>query len=85
MPTTITVRASEQAKSDLKALSKQLGLPMTSVLGRALKLLKRQMKFARGKAAYAALRQDEKAWKQFQRERDGWEHAAGDPPARGAA
>lgn len=81
MPTT-TVRASEQAKSDLEALSRELGQPMTSVLERALKLLKRQMKFARGKAAYAALRQDEKAWKQFQRERDEWESATLETPPR---
>ena len=83
MPTTTTVRASEQAKSDLKALSRQLGEPMTSVLERALKLLKRQMKFARGKATYAALRQDEKAWKQFLRERDGWESTPLETPPRG--
>ena len=81
MPTT-TVRTSEQAKSDLEALSKELGQPMTSVLERALKLLKRHLKFARGRAAYAALSRDKKAWQEFSRERDEWESATLETPPR---
>ena len=82
MTTATTVRATKAAKQALQELAQELGESQASVLERALKLLKSRMKFARGRAAYAALRQDKKAWSEFKRERDAWDAAPLDEPVR---
>ena len=64
---TTAVRATTAAKQTLEELARELGEPQTSVLERALKLLKTHLKFERGRAAYAELRRDEKAWAEFTR------------------
>ena len=72
---TATVRTSREAKQILEELARELKQSQASVLEKALRLLKNHLKFARGRAAYAALRQDESAWKKFKGERDAWDAA----------
>ena len=80
---TTAVRATKAAKQTLEELARELGEPQTAVLDRAIRLLKTHMKFERGRAAYAELRRDEKAWSEFKSERDAWDTAPLDGPLDG--
>ncbi len=74
----LNIRISETAYLALKELSEQEGASMQSLLDRAVELLRRAIFLAQTNAAFAALRENPKAWQQEQRERALWDHALSD-------
>jgi predicted transcriptional regulator len=73
-----TVRVKPETHAKLKAIAAQTGRPMPEVLEQAVETLRRQRLLEATNAAYAALRDDTKAWKSELAERDAWENTLGD-------
>jgi predicted transcriptional regulator len=68
-----TVRVKPETHAKLKALAEQTGRPMPEVLEQAVESLRRQRLLEATNRAYAALRDDSKAWKAELAERESWD------------
>lgn len=75
---TSTVRISEKAHEDLRAIANQTGEAMADILAKAIEEYRRKVFMEQFNAAYAALRADPKAWQQERGERAAWEATLGD-------
>jgi len=74
----LTVRISETSHQILQELAEHSGESMQTILARAIEEYRRKRFLEEANAAYAALRQNPKAWKQEQAERRAWEATLGD-------
>ncbi len=72
------IRITPRSKSVLRLLSKREGKSMRAVLDEAIEHYQRDRFFDEVNLAYAALREDSKAWKQEQAERAVWDKTLGD-------
>lgn len=72
MPTT-TVRISEETREALRALARESGMSIGSLIAQAVEMLRRQRILEHSNAAYAALRGDAAAWEAEQQERRVWD------------
>lgn len=68
-----TVRISELSRKALRDLSEKTGEPMQAILDKAIELYRRQRFLEEVNTAYAAVRQDEKAWSEIEKERGEWD------------
>lgn len=73
-----TIRISREIQGTLRALAAKEGKPMQEVLARAVELYRRKRLIEMGNQAYAALRNDPKAWEQELAERKAWESTLAD-------
>lgn len=67
------VRISIKAKETLETLAKKSGEPMLAVMDRAIEEYRRRVFLEETNRAYAKLRADEKASKEFDRELSEWD------------
>jgi hypothetical protein len=72
------IRISPRSKAVLRALAKQEGKPMQAVLDSAIDRYQRDKFLDEVNSAYAALRNDPKAWKEEQAERALWDKTLAD-------
>ena len=63
-----TVRISRETQETLRELAEQAGEPMHKVLSKAVESYRRQYILEKANAAYAALRDNPKAWQEEQAE-----------------
>jgi hypothetical protein len=75
---TLTVRISDSSRTTLRELAAKEKASMQAILDKALESYRRQLFLAEVNKAYAALRQDPKAWAQVEKERAEWDAALGD-------
>lgn len=68
-----TVRISELSRKALRDLSDKTGEPMQAILDKAIEHYRRQRFLEEVNTAYAAIRQDEKAWSAVETERGEWD------------
>ena len=68
-----TVRISGRSRKILRDLSDKTGEPMQTILDKAIEHYRRQRFLEEVNAAYAAVRQDEKAWSAIEKERGEWD------------
>ena len=73
-----TVRITEETRAALRELADQAGEPMQEVLSRAVEAYRRQRILDATNAAYAALRADERQWREELKERGTWDAALAD-------
>ena len=74
----LNIRISEPAHRVLRELSEQQGTSMQSLLDEAVERLRREKFLAQTNEAFAALKNNPKAWQQEQEERAIWEHTLKD-------
>ncbi|MCA9235751.1 MAG: ribbon-helix-helix protein, CopG family [Planctomycetales bacterium] len=74
----LTVRINDDAHAKLKAICEESGRSMPEILDRAIELLRRERLLEATNRAFAALRDDPKAWAAEQRERREWDATLGD-------
>jgi predicted DNA-binding protein len=74
----LNIRITPHSKSVLRALAKQEGKPMQAVLDEAIEHYQRDKLLDEMNAAYIALRDDPKAWKEEQVERALWDTTLAD-------
>jgi predicted DNA-binding protein len=72
------IRISPRSKAVLRSLAKQQGKPMQAVLDEAIEYYQRDKFLDEVNSAYAALRNDPKAWKAEQAERALWDKTIAD-------
>ncbi len=72
------IRITSRSKAVLRALARQEGKPMQAVLDEAIEHYRREKFLDEVNAAYAALRNDSKAWKEEQAERALWDTTQAD-------
>lgn len=70
---TLTVRISETSRNTLRELAAQKGASMQSLLDKAIEAYRRQLFLEEINQAYAALREDPKAWSQVEKDRVIWD------------
>jgi len=75
-----TVRISRQAQSVLRELAQREGKPMQAILERAIESYRRERFLQEANRAYAALRQNKKAWAEEMTERKDWDQTLADEP-----
>lgn len=80
---TTTVRITHETATTLRELSRSTGLPMQKLLGQAVEAYARRLLLDETNAAFAALRADERAWRQELEERAAWEATLADGLADG--
>jgi hypothetical protein len=73
-----TLRTSETTHKSLKELSYQMGLPMQTVLDRAVSAYRRTVFLEKLNEDFAALKADPEAWKEELEERAVWEQTLSD-------
>jgi predicted transcriptional regulator len=73
MSTSGTVRVSAGTHRMLAQLAERSGMSMSKTLEQAVETLRRQTLLEETNRAYAALRSDQKRWKEEQAERAAWE------------
>ncbi|HXB74841.1 MAG TPA: hypothetical protein VNY05_41810 [Candidatus Acidoferrales bacterium] len=81
MKTTVenpNIRITPRSKAVLRALARQEGKPMQTVLDDAIEHYRRDKFLDEVNAAYATLRSDPKAWKEEQAERALWDKTLAD-------
>jgi hypothetical protein len=71
--TTLTVRISDTSRNILRKLAAKEGASMQAILDKAVESYRRQLFLEEVNKAYAALRQDAKAWSQIEKERAAWD------------
>ena len=76
--TTLTVRISNISRDILRELATKEGASMQAILDKAVESYRRQRFLEEVNKAYAALRQDSKAWLQIEKERTAWDATLGD-------
>jgi hypothetical protein len=74
----LNVRISEPAHRVLRELSERQGISMQSLLDEAIERLRREIFLAQTNDAFAALKNNPKAWQQEQEEREIWERTLQD-------
>ena len=67
------IRAKDETRAILRALSQEMNEPMQEVLARAVEAYRRQRILDLSNAAYAALRADPRAWQDLLDERAAWD------------
>ena len=73
-----TVRIRPETHSKLKALAEDAGKPLAEMLDEAVEVLRRQRILEASNLAYAALKQDPKAWQVELAEREAWDATLAD-------
>lgn len=68
-----TVRISETARKTLRVLAEQTGDSMQGILDRAIETYRRHRFLEEVNRAYATVKADPKAWKEYQQELKAWE------------
>lgn len=68
-----TVRMTEETRAVLRELAQESNETMQQVLAKAVKAYRRQGILERTNAAYAALRADQRAWRDLREERAAWD------------
>ncbi len=68
-----TVRISEETNENLDQLSKSIGKSKQDIVERAVELFVRQLFLKKAHKAYAALKNDKKAWEEELEERGEWD------------
>jgi hypothetical protein len=71
--TTTTIRVTVQTRDHLQSLAQAAGVPMQRIIDRALELYHRQQMLQAMNEAYARLRADEAAWKDWKTELAEWD------------
>ena len=71
--TTPTVRISNASRNILRELAAKEGASMQAIIDKAVESYRRQLFLEEVNKAYAALRQDTKAWSQIEKERAAWD------------
>jgi len=72
------IRISTRSKAAIRILAKQHGKPMQSILDEAIEHFQRDKFLDEVNAAYAALRNDPKGWREEQAERILWDKTLSD-------
>jgi len=72
------IRIAPASKATLRALAKEAGKPMQTILEEAIEQYRRSKFLDDVNAAYAALRKNPKAWKEEQAERAAWDGTLSD-------
>ena len=75
---TAVVRVSQSTHAMLRAMSEQTGETMQCILEKAVQEYQKRLFWEQTNAAYAALRKDEKAWKEELTEREAWDATLSD-------
>jgi predicted DNA-binding protein len=75
---TTTIRISKETQEVLRSLAAQEGAPMQVVLEKAIEAYHRKRLLEVGNLAYAALKDNPKAWEQELAERKVWENTLAD-------
>lgn len=75
---TTTIRISRETQEVLRSLAAREGTPMQEVLEKAIEAYRRKRLLEMGNRAYAALKDDPKAWEQELAERKLWENTLAD-------
>jgi hypothetical protein len=75
---TLTVRISDNSRTILRELAVKENAPMQAILDKAIESYRRQLFLTEVNKAYAALRQNPKAWAQVEKERAEWDATLGD-------
>lgn len=75
---TMTVRISDTSRNILRELAKREDASMQAILDKAIESYRRRLFLEEVNNAYAALRQDTKAWAQISKERAIWDATLGD-------
>jgi len=73
-----TVRITQNARSVLKDLAREERTPMQAVLEKAVEEYRRKRFLESINSAYAALRSDDQAWAEVERERAVWDQTVAD-------
>lgn len=68
-----TIRISDTARGTLRELARAEGKSMLALIDEAVEVLRRQRFLEQVNAAYAALRDDRRAWEEIQAERGEWD------------
>ena len=68
-----TIRISDTARGTLRALARAEGKSMLALIDEAVEALRRQRFLEQVNAAYAALRDDPRAWEDVEAERREWD------------
>ena len=76
--TTTTVRLNKETHLELRQIAQQEGQSIQTVLARLVDGYRRRTMLEQGNRAYAALRQDPKAWADELAERADWENTLSD-------
>jgi predicted transcriptional regulator len=75
---TLTVRISDNSRTILQELAAKEKASMQAILDKAIESYRRQHFLTEVNKAYAALRQEPKAWAQVEKERAEWDATLGD-------
>jgi len=75
---TTTIRISRETQEILRSLAAREGTAMQEVLEKAIEAYRRKRLLEMGNRAYAALKDDPKAWEQELAERKLWENTLAD-------
>jgi hypothetical protein len=73
-----TIRISDTARGTLRELARAEGKSMLALIDEAVEALRRQRFLEQVNAAYAALRDDPRAWEEVQAERQEWDETLAD-------
>ena len=68
-----TIRISDTARGTLRELARAEGKSMLALIDEAVEVLRRQRFLEQVNAAYAALRDDPRAWEEIEAERREWD------------
>lgn len=73
-----TIRITTRSRETVRELAREMGLQQQEVLDLAVETFRRQIFLREANSAYAALRDNPKAWNTEQEERAAWDTAVGD-------
>jgi len=78
MPSTAMMRISGSTRTTLKELSATTGKSMQELVDEAVETLRRETILRESNEAYARLKADPKAWKEFKKEQEKWDRTLRD-------
>ena len=73
-----TVRITESTREALRELAAQAGVPMQTILDRAVEQYRRCVLLEKANEAFGALRHDPQLWHEEQQEREAWDTTLAD-------